>query len=190
MTFKSGYDLATGLQAGSGIRSGTYDSDFMESGYEEVDMGFGYLRADLATEIVETGWTQKIETGIDILDNQHRRYFDLVNNYLAMAKKVTINNDRNSDLVERLDFLRGYAIEHFATEQKLMKDAEYPKYQQHIEEHKYFLKHVEALYEQICNEGSNDKLTREVYYYTLEWFIGHIQFTDMKMVEFLKQNAD
>jgi len=153
-------------------------------------MGFGYSRAELATEIEETGWTQKIETGVDILGSQHRRYFDLVNNYLAIAKKVAPNDDRNSVLIERLDFLRSYAKVHFATEQKIMKDVEYQYFQQHIEEHKYFLKHVGALYDQICDEGSNDKLTREVYYYTLEWFVGHIQFTDMKMVEVLKQNTD
>ena len=151
-------------------------------------MGFGYSTTDLATEIEETGWSQKIETGIDIVDDQHRQYFDLVNNYLATAAKIT-TDDKNSELVERLDFLRRYAITHLTTEQKMMKEAGYPDYQPHFEEHKYFLKHVGALYKKISNEGHNDKLTREVYYYTLEWFIGHIQFTDMKMVAFLKQSA-
>jgi len=152
-------------------------------------MGIEYSRAELATEIEEIGWTQKIETGIDILDSQHRRYFELVKNYLATAKQVTPDNVRNSELVERLDFLRSYAIEHFSTEEKIMKDTGYQEYQQHIEEHKYFLKHVGDLYEKTCNEGSNDILTREVYYYILEWFIGHIQITDMKVVAFLNQNA-
>ena len=153
-------------------------------------MGFGYSTIDLATEIEETGWSQKIETGLEVLDDQHRRYFSLVNDYLATAAKAATHDNRDAELVERLDFLRRYAIEHFATEQKIMKDAGYRDYQQHLEEHKYFLMHVGALYKQTCNEGQSDKLTREVYYYTLEWFIGHIQFTDMKMVEFLKQNAD
>lgn len=151
-------------------------------------MEFGYTRTDLATEIEETGWTEKIETGVEILDHQHRRYFDLVNDYLVTTKKITPNNDRKSELSDRLDFLRSYAKEHFATEQKIMEDSKFPGYSQHLEEHTYFLKHVDALHKQISDEGSNDKVTREVYYYTLEWFIGHIQFTDMKMVEFLKQN--
>lgn len=153
-------------------------------------MGFGYSITDLATEIEETGWTEKIETGVEVLDSQHRQYFDLVNNYLAVAKKTATYDDRDSELFERLGFLRRYAMEHFATEQKIMKETNYPGYQQHIEEHKYFLGHVGALHKQINDEGSNDKVTREVYYYTLEWFISHIQFTDMKMVEFLKQNRD
>ena len=166
-----------------------YDAGFKKCGYYEIDMGFGYSTNDLAIEIEETGWSQKIETGIEVLDDQHRQYFSLVNDYLASAVKATTNNDRHSELVERLSFLCRYAVEHFATEQKIMKDAGYEGYQQHLEEHKYFLMHVEALYEQTCNEAQSDKLTREVYYYTLEWFIGHIQFTDMKMVEFLKQSA-
>jgi hemerythrin len=153
-------------------------------------MGFGYSITDLATEIKETGWTKKIETGVDILDSQHRQYFRFVNDYLTTAAKVTTNEDKNSELVKRLDFLRLYAIEHFATEQKIMQDAVYEGYQRHLEEHMYFLKHVEDLYEQVSNEGNNDRLTRELHFYTLEWFISHIQFTDMKMVAFLNEIAD
>ena len=153
------------------------------------NMGFGSSTNDLATEIAETGWSQKIETGVEVLDDQHRQYFSLVNDYLATAAKVTTNENRHTELVERLNFLRRYAVEHFETEQKIMKDAGYKGFLRHLKEHEYFLMHVEELYKQTCNEEQSDKLTREVYYYTLEWFIGHIQFTDMKMVEFLKQNT-
>ena len=152
-------------------------------------MGFGYSTIDLATEIEQTGWSQKIETGVEVLDDQHRRYFSLVNDYLAVATKTAPYDNKLAELVERLDFLRAYAVEHLATEQEIMKDAEYPDYQRHLAEHEYFLMHVEELYEQTCNEGQSDKLTREVHYYTLEWFIRHIQFTDMKMVAFLKQKS-
>ena len=152
-------------------------------------MGTGYSISDLATEIEETGWSQKIETGVQVLDDQHRQYFSLVNDYLATAAKATTNGNRHTELVERLNFLCRYALEHLETEQKIMKDAGYQGYQHHLKEHEYFLMHVGALYKQTCNEELSDKLTREVYYYTLEWFAGHIQFTDMKMVEFLKQNT-
>ena len=153
-------------------------------------MGLGYLATGLATEIEETGWSQKIETGIEVLDAQHRQYFDLVNDYLATAAKATTDTDKNSELARRLDFLRRYAVDHFATEQKIMKEAGYEGYQAHFGEHMYFLQHVGALYKQLCDEGHSDKLSREVYYYALEWFIAHIQSADMKVVEFLKENSD
>ena len=150
-------------------------------------MSFGYSKNDLATEIAETGWSQKIETGVDTLDEQHRQYFSFVNDYLNTVGKITTTNDRHSELVEKLNFLRRYAIDHFATEQQLMKDAGDPDYQQHLAEHKTFLIHVGALCKQLADEGHSDKLTREVYYYALEWFINHIQSKDMEAVAFLKQ---
>lgn len=152
-------------------------------------MGFGFSINDLAIEIEETGWSRKIETGVEVLDDQHRQYFSLVNDYLTTAAKVTTNDKKHKELVERLNFLRRYAIEHFETEQKIMEETGYPGYQQHLKEHEYFMMHVGELYQQTCDKQQSDKLTREVYFYTLEWFIGHIQFTDMKMVEFLKQNT-
>lgn len=152
-------------------------------------MGIGYMPTDLALEIEETGWSQRIETGIEALDAQHRQYFDLVNDYLSAAATMTADSDRISDLGKKLDYLRRYAIEHFATEQKIMKDAGYEGYQAHFEEHMYFLRHVGALHKQLCDEGHNDKLAREVYFYTLEWFTTHIQSADMKVVDFLKQDS-
>ena len=153
-------------------------------------MGFGYLNNDLVTEIAETGWSEKIETGVETLDEQHRQYFGFVNDYLAAAGKSTTNNDRHSELVEKLNFLRRYATGHFATEQQLMKEKKDPNYQQHLAEHKIFLVNVGALCKQLSDEGQSDKLTREVYYYALEWFINHIQITDMKCAAHLKQSTN
>ncbi len=151
-------------------------------------MVFGTLKDDLGTAIEETGWTDGIETGEDVLDGQHRKYFNFVNDYLGTA--TTRNYERQDhDLVDRMDFLIGYAMEHFATEQKIMKQAGYPRFQEHFEEHMYFLKHVESLRKAIKEVGNNDGLTREVRFYTLEWFVQHILSSDMKMVEFLKQTS-
>lgn len=139
-----------------------------------------------ATEIVQTGWTQDIETGIEILDSQHARYFEFVNDFLSAAANA---DSSTSDLVERLDFLIRYAMEHFSSEQNIMKQEGYPGYQEHFEEHMKFLKHVGALRNQVNEDGPNDKLIREVRFYTLEWFVEHIQSIDMKVVEFLRQNS-
>lgn len=151
-------------------------------------MSFGYSKNDLATEIAETGWSEKIETGNDALDEQHREYFSFVNDYLAAAGKPTTNNDKHLELVKKLNFLRHYAMDHFATEQQLMKDAGDPDFKQHLAEHDTYLRHIKALCKQLANKGYSDKLAREVYYYALEWFITHIQTTDMKCVEFLKKH--
>ena len=140
----------------------------------------------METEISQTGWSKDLETGIDILDEQHRRYFDLLNNYLEKAAKAPTGRQQIIDLAEKFDFLRQYAKQHFSTEESIMEDAKYPDYESHQKDHLYFLRHVEELYLQLITNGYSSQLAREVNYYMIQWFIEHIRFTDMKLVAFLK----
>ncbi len=142
------------------------------------------------TNVVEpksgsVAWTAELETGIEILDEQHRHYIDLLNIYLKKATEDSKDDEKIHQLTESLDFLRQYAKEHFSTEESVMKSAEYPDFSQHLEEHLYFLKHVGALYKEMQEEGFSPRLSREVNYYIIEWFLEHILESDMQLVQFL-----
>jgi hemerythrin len=136
-----------------------------------------------------TGWSTKLETGITVIDEQHRRYFELLDNYLQTTEIISTTPEEVLDLAETLNFLRQYAKEHFSTEESIMKTAKYPAFEPHQEQHLYFLDHVEMLYERMRKEGFSPELAREVNYYTIEWFIDHIRVKDVKLAEFLKQEA-
>jgi hemerythrin len=144
-------------------------------------------------EFVEINWTKDLETGIDVLDEQHHKYIDLLSNYFAKAAKVaktSTNTEKVLDLAETLNFLRDYAKEHFSTEEAVMKEAVYMDYEQHKKEHLYFLKHVEELYNEMKTEGYSLQLALEVDYYTAEWFVAHIRSSDMKLVQFLDKKSE
>ncbi len=133
------------------------------------------------------GWTEELETGIDILDDQHRRYIELLNEYIEKANEHTAGSEEEvTHLTESLDFLHQYADEHFSTEDSIMRETEYPEHETHKEEHLHFLKHVGDLCKDMETKGFSHELSREVNYYTIEWFIEHILVSDMKLVEFLK----
>src|SRR5680860_1264453 len=70
-------------------------------------------------------WTKDLETGIDVLDEQHRHYINLLNDYLEKASQQSKSDEQVSQLTESLDFLRQYATEHFSTEEAIMKNEEY-----------------------------------------------------------------
>jgi len=144
------------------------------------------------TEFFEIAWTKDLETGIEALDAQHHRYFNLLNQYIAKAAQVAKESSKTEkvqDLAETLNFLRDYAQEHFSTEEEVMKEAEYRDFEQHREEHLHFLKHVEELYQQMKNDGYSLQLAVEVDYYTAEWFVAHIRSSDMKLVKFLDEKS-
>jgi hemerythrin len=143
----------------------------------------------MGSEISEIGWTEDLETGIDVLDGQHHRYMDLLKSYLDKASEASTTTVEILDLAETFNFLRQYAKEHFSTEELVMQESGYPDFELHHKEHLYFLKHVEELYNEMRTKGFSPELSREVRYLTLEWFIEHIRMTDMKLVEFLNKKA-
>ena len=154
----------------------TLVSSFMKDSKGQVD-----------SEVDSVGWNTELETGIDVLDGQHRRYVELLNNYIERANEnITTYEQKNVRLTESLVFLREYAEEHFSTEESIMRDAEFPGYEEHVEEHVYFLRHVGELCNDLETKGFSPGLFREVNYYTIEWFIQHILLLDMQLADFLK----
>jgi len=144
------------------------------------------------TEFFEITWSKDLETGIDVLDAQHHRYFDLLGKYIgkaAIVAKSMSDTDKVWELAETLNFLNEYAKEHFATEEAVMQEAAYAAYEQHKAEHRYFLKHVGDLYDEMKTAGYSLRLAAEVEYYTAEWFVAHIRSVDMKLVQFLKEKS-
>lgn len=143
----------------------------------------------MESELTQIGWSDDLETGIDVLDAQHHRYFDLLDNYLVKTTEKSTTPEQILDLAETFNFLRKYAEEHFSTEESIMEKTDYPEFGLHQEEHAYFLHHVQRLYECLKKEGFSPDLAREVHYYTVEWFIEHINLTDVKLVNFLNKQA-
>ena len=145
-----------------------------------------YTNSPTDSKLSSICWTKELETGFDVLDAQHRRYIELLNDYIEKATEDTTNSaQKDIQLTESLVFLREYAKEHFATEESIMREAEFPEYEAHLEEHLYFLRHVGGLCEDLEINGFSPKLSREVNYYTIEWFIEHILLLDMQLVAFL-----
>lgn len=136
-----------------------------------------------------TAWTADLETGNDVLDAQHKRYLELVNNYLEKAAKSTEGFDQVAELAEKLSFLHDYALEHFATEEEIMRKQGYPGYESHRKQHQHFSRNVKELKRRLKIYGFAPALAREVNYYTIEWFMDHIRVSDMEVVDFLKQKS-
>ena len=139
----------------------------------------------MVTEISKVDWDTSLETGIDDVDEQHRQYFVLLNDYLEKAAETATDRNQFFDLMEKFDFLQQYAKEHFSTEELIMQEAGFPDFESHRDEHLYFVQHVEELYIQLKSVGFSPELAREVNYYIVEWFVDHIRQADMELVEFL-----
>ena len=76
-------------------------------------------------------WTEEIRVGIDEVDEQHRKLFDMLN---RLYDSVTEGKEQ-STLVSILDDLVEYTVYHFNTEEKFFAEYEFPGFEEHKAAH-------------------------------------------------------
>jgi hemerythrin len=124
-------------------------------------------------------WNNRFETGVEIIDTQHKRLFDAVNKLHDSFKTGTAQ----AQVKESLDFLVKYTVEHFQTEEKFMKDMGYPKVTSHMAEHAQLVDQAKGLQAKLA-EGK--PMTMEVTRFLAEWLKHHINEVDMGYVQFMR----
>jgi hemerythrin-like metal-binding protein len=129
-------------------------------------------------------WEGKYSTGISIIDEEHKKLIDIINNAIVVKQ---YNNVPEEEVLEILKGICEYALEHFATEETYMKKFNYPEYQSHLEEHHNFtMKTVDY-----CNRVIKDdyQIMDNLLEYLQQWLVHHIQEVDKKYADCFKKNG-
>lgn len=125
-------------------------------------------------------WTDDLNTGIDVIDSQHLRIVQYINDLDDIHK----SHDR--DEVERvLDELVDYTLSHFAFEESLLEDSKYPFINGHKMVHKLFVKRIGS-FQQRFKMGED--ITEELLKTLKSWLINHIKSDDNDYVSFVNAN--
>jgi len=125
-------------------------------------------------------WGPKLEIGIEIIDSQHRRLVDLINEL-----DEAIEGGRAADVVgNTLQGLIDYTHTHFRTEQDLLKKHDYEDFALHCREHRIFTDQIE-IYQDRLNAGSLN-LSGNVMSYMRGWLLTHIGSSDRAYTRTLK----
>lgn len=126
-------------------------------------------------------WNPMLETGIAVIDAQHRRLVEILNR-LAL---LYAGDPQHEALGGVLDALTDYAMEHFDTEEALWKSrlpADGVLYVEHHAEHQGFCTRVTAARAQLDEtRADNDELTRELLLFLSGWLAEHILQSDRRM---------
>jgi hemerythrin len=120
-------------------------------------------------------WSDKLNTGIQVIDRQHRRLVDLINRlYYAHS------GGSSKDEVGRvLDELIDYTRTHFAFEEAMLEDVNYADLAAHKAIHARFFNQIEALRaHHIQKEASSVELNNLM----VTWLINHIMSEDAAYV--------
>ena len=124
-------------------------------------------------------WNSRFETGIDLIDGQHKSLFEAVNRLAASLDSET----RGEGVKESLDFLAKYTVDHFQMEEHFMGEMAYPGLAAHRAEHARLMNGVQVLQARLAQ---GQPMTRDVTTFYASWLKHHICGTDMAYVQFMK----
>ncbi|TLM65955.1 MAG: bacteriohemerythrin [Deltaproteobacteria bacterium] len=128
-------------------------------------------------------WTEELATGVAAVDRQHREIFSRYSQFLGACK----SGKGREGLLDILAFLVSYVESHFAEEEKLMREVNYPDAQAHADEHRAFRKLVLSLREQVAEHGPTISLLTDANRRLLDWLVDHIKKSDRAMGGFVRQ---
>lgn len=129
--------------------------------------------------------TGDLLTNISDIDDQHRMLFTLANQVVDPE-----NVDQGGAFfIEVIGFLAGYVDFHFAAEEMVMRDARYPRYQNHHHWHDMFRSEVDGILEAARSSGINKALKLRISFAIENWLTNHIRINDHELAEFLLRKS-
>jgi hemerythrin len=134
----------------------------------------------------ETGmayqWDSSLETGHELIDNQHKQMVATVNSLLDACR----SGKGNQEVTKTMDFLSGYTIKHFMDEEKIQIKYAYPDYLIHKRYHDEFKTMVGKLTRRLIREGPTEEIVNEVSTQIGDWLLNHIKGDDFRMATYIK----
>lgn len=130
-------------------------------------------------------WSKDLETGIEILDDQHKKFLMHANRFIIKIKA----GKAAEGIWEEFEFIKDYLMYHFQTEETFLYEKNYDKYGEHQAEHLQ-MKFRTKMVGNALKENDPEKAVKEFVEFVNEWVINHILKSDLEFSRYLKSSGD
>jgi len=127
-------------------------------------------------------WNSQYETGNERVDNEHKEIFMRVEKVMA-----SLPDGDASSIDSTMDFLASYTVNHFAHEESLMAQSNYPHMAVHKKQHDDFLAEVSFLIKRVKNESDNTKNGEDITRVIVNWLTDHVLGSDKVMADYYRK---
>ena len=132
-------------------------------------------------------WVEKYSLGIKELDEQHRHFFEMVNEIIKLTGE---NKIATRNLLFKISDFNNYSTYHMMTEEDIFNRYEYPETKEHIEAHNtYRLRMKEFIYEAEKDDAEAKKIALDLASFAGSWLINHIMDVDQRYVKFMHKSG-
>lgn len=127
-------------------------------------------------------WTDDLRLNVPLIDDQHREIFER----LARFREAEAEARGKAEVAGALLFLVDYVAEHFAAEEQLMQECEYPHAARHKAEHVAFRMMLRDFVTCYSWSGASTLLKLQIEHRWESWLINHIKQGDRELARFLR----
>lgn len=124
-------------------------------------------------------WNSALDTGIGVIDRQHRRIVDCIN----QLHDAHANGHQREHICNVIDELMDYTLSHFTFEEAMQEEAKYPFCKAHKKVHDTF---VQRVTEYQARFAQGEDVSRELHVLLVTWLFNHITREDADYVEDVK----
>ena len=126
-------------------------------------------------------FTKDCLIGIDEIDEEHRRLFELIASTDAALKSSA---DPIGQAMLLINELKQYAVTHFAHEESYMESIQDPELPRQKKEHAAFIEKVNSYSFDAVNESTAKDIIMELLEYLSKWLMSHILGSDILIGQF------
>ncbi|MBF0614840.1 MAG: hemerythrin family protein [Magnetococcales bacterium] len=129
-------------------------------------------------------WQSDYSVGITVLDEDHKRLFELIFEMYKSMQKAYGKEDAARILTE----LQEYTITHFDREEAVMQKHGYPELESHRREHEVMKEKVNHFSAALA--ANSMEVSKDVVRFLQNWLINHINKTDKAYSAFLTAKGE
>lgn len=122
-------------------------------------------------------WTPDLSLDHPLIDEQHQKLFDIVN---LLIKDVDINQE---SIKKTLIDLKTYSELHFAEEEAILTEKNYPGLEDHKFEHRFFIRRITSFCKEVVDE--NNSLSEKMLEFLVDWIKHHTFEEDQDYKKYL-----
>jgi len=131
-------------------------------------------------------WRRGMSVANDVIDHDHHFMINFINTIELVLQKP----EEKEMLMEVLDQLHEYSINHFRREETIQRKIEYPQSLNHRNSHSTLLADLEKLIGEIKESKSTEEISErspEIINFLRNWLINHVLNEDIKLKPYLEK---
>lgn len=130
-------------------------------------------------------WKDSYCVNIEVVDIQHKELFNILDKCYDLLLKSK-DKDNYDEVISILLNLKEYAIYHFKTEEKFMKENNYSKFLSHKFAHDSFIEKINTFDPYSVDKDTTTSL-KNILEFVSQWIKNHILDVDMKILQYIKK---